>query len=128
MQKNHYIKIAIFFIITAIILGAIASHSLKELIATEKISSFQTGVKYQFFHAISILFLSLNYEKFNLLLKRSLNMMIIGIFFFSFSIYLLSLVEILGNQINILGPITPLGGLILVASWLNILFAIKKND
>ena len=128
MQKNHYIKIAIFFIITAIILGAIASHSLKELITTEKISSFQTGVKYQFFHAISILFLSLNYEKFNLLLKRSLNMMIIGIFFFSFSIYFLSLVEILGNQINILGPITPLGGLILVASWLNILFAIKKND
>ena len=54
--------------------------------------------------------------------------MIIGIFFFCFSIYFLSLVEILGNQINILGPVTPLGGLILIASWLNILFAIKKND
>ena len=128
MQKNHYIKIAIFFITTAIILGAIASHSLKELIASEKISSFQIGVKYQFFHAISILFLSLNSEKFNLLLRRSLNMMIIGILCFSFSIYCLSLVEILGNKINLLGPITPLGGLILIASWLNILFAIKKND
>ena len=55
MQKNHYIKNAIFFII-AIILEEIASHYLKKLIASEKISSFQTEVKYQFFHAINILF------------------------------------------------------------------------
>ena len=43
--------------------------------------SLELTIKYQFFHAISILVLSLNYDKFNSLLKRSLNMIIIGIFF-----------------------------------------------
>ena len=115
MKKNHYIKTAIFLIATAII-------------TTDKISSFQTGIKYQIYHAISILVLSLNYDKFNSRLNKSLNMMIIGIICFSFSIYCLSLEEILGNKINLLGPITPLGGLILIAAWLNLLFAIKKNN
>ena len=50
-----------------------------------------------------------------------------GILFFSFSIYALSLQEIINKDLSFLGPITPIGGLLIIIGWFNIFFAIKKN-
>ena len=94
MTIDKFKKIAIFLAVIAVSLGALSSHSLKEILISEKLLSFETGIRYQIYHAISILVLALNYKKFNYKLKRSLNMMTIGIILFSFSIYLLSLQEI----------------------------------
>ena len=128
MTIDKFKKIAIFLAVIAVSLGALSSHSLKEMLISEKLLSFETGIRYQIYHAISILVLALNYKKFNHKLKRSLNMMTIGIILFSFSIYFLSLQEILDLDLRFLGPITPLGGTLMIAGWINLFFAIKKND
>ena len=128
MTIDKFKKIAIFLAVIAVSLGALSSHSLKEILISEKLLSFETGIRYQIYHAISILVLALNYKEFNHKLKRSLNMMTIGIILFSFSIYLLSLQEILNINLTFLGPITPLGGALMIAGWINLFFSIKKND
>ena len=128
MTIEKFIKIAIFLLVLAIALGALGAHALKEILICEKLLSFETGIRYQVYHAISILFLSLNEKKFNHKLNTSLNLMTIGVILFSFSIYLLSLQEILNINLTFLGPITPLGGALMIAGWLNLFFAIKKNN
>ena len=127
MIIDKFIKIAILFGTTAIILGALGAHSLKEIISSENLTSFNTGVKYQIYHAILILILSLNNEKFNKNLIKSLTLITIGTILFSCSIYILSLDKIIDLKLSFLGPITPIGGTLLIIGWLNLFFAIKKK-
>ena len=127
MTTDKFMKIAIFFAVTAVALGALGAHALKEILTENQLHSFETGVRYQFFHALAILFLALNTEKFNPKLNRSLYLMTTGICCFSFSIYLLSLQDILGFSLSFLGPITPIGGLLLISAWIMLFFSIKKK-
>ena len=127
MTTDKFIKIAIFFTTTAVALGALGAHALKEILTKNQLHSFETGVRYQFFHALAILFLALNTEKFNHQLKRSLYLMSAGICCFSCSIYLLSLQHSLGFSLSFLGPITPIGGLLLTSAWIMLFFSIKKQ-
>ena len=127
MKADIFIKIAIFFGMTGIIFGALAAHTLSNFLSTEKITSFQTGVKYQIFNSLFLLIISLNINKFNKRISYSFKFITIGILFFSFSIYALSLQEIINKDLNFLGPITPIGGLLIIIGWFNIFFAIKKN-
>ena len=126
MTTDKFIKIAIFFAVTAVALGALGAHALKEVLTEGQLHSFETGVKYQLFHAIALLVFALNTEKFNQHLKRSLTLMTTGICLFSFSIYLLSIQEVVGVYLSFLGPITPIGGLLLITSWVLLFFSIKK--
>jgi uncharacterized membrane protein YgdD (TMEM256/DUF423 family) len=127
MTTDKFMNIAIFFAVTAVALGALGAHALKEILTENQLHSFETGVRYQFFHALAILFLALNTEKFNPKLNRSLYLMTTGICCFSFSIYLLSLQDILGFSLSFLGPITPIGGLLLISAWIMLFFSIKKQ-
>ena len=127
MKADTFIKIAIFFGMTGIIFGALAAHTLSNFLSTEKITSFQTGVKYQIFNSLFLLIISLNINKFNKRISYSLKLITMGILFFSFSIYALSLQEIINKDLSFLGPITPIGGLLIIIGWFNIFFAIKKN-
>lgn len=127
MTTDKFMNIAIFFAVTAVALGALGAHALKEILTENQLHSFETGVRYQFFHALAILFLALNTEKFNPKLNRSLYLMTTGICFFSFSIYLLSLQGVLGFSLSFLGPITPIGGLLLISAWIMLFFSIKKQ-
>ena len=126
MTTDKFIKIAIFFAVTAVALGALGAHALKDILSDSQLHSFETGVRYQLFHAITLLMLALNTEKFNHHLNKSLKLMTAGICFFSFSIYLLSIQDTIGVSLTFLGPITPIGGLLLICAWLILLFSIKK--
>ena len=126
MTIDKFIKIAIFFAVTAVALGALGAHALKDILSYSQLHSFETGVRYQLFHAITLLILALNTEKFNRHLKKSLKLMTAGICFFSFSIYLLSIQDAISISLSFLGPITPIGGLLLICAWLILLFSIKK--
>ena len=126
MTIDKFIKIAIFFAVTAVALGALGAHALKDILSESQLHSFETGVRYQLFHAITLLILALNTEKFNHHLNKSLKLMTTGICFFSFSIYLLSIQDAIGISLSFLGPITPIGGLLLICAWLILLFSIKK--
>lgn len=107
----------------AVILGAFGAHGLKKILGDEQLKSFETGVKYQMYHALLLILCGIifPFEGF------SENLMgwfiIVGIFFFSFSIYGLVLSGARGRKIAFLEPVTPLGGLLLVMGW--ILFTVN---
>lgn len=127
MTTNNFIRISIFFALTAVIFGALGAHYLKDLITSSQLTSFKTGVKYQFFHALAILLISLNKDKFNTHVKKSLFFLFTGTLFFSFSIYLLALKDLLLISFQYLGLITPIGGLLLIIGWFLLFFCLKKK-
>jgi uncharacterized membrane protein YgdD (TMEM256/DUF423 family) len=126
MTTENSIKIAILFCLSAVILGAFGAHALKEVLSESQLSSFQTGVRYQFFHGLAILILSFNMNYFTKKLSSIIKIMSVGIILFSFSIYLLNIQYLIGFSMSYLGPITPIGGLLLITSWIGLFFSIKK--
>ncbi|MDC6403970.1 MULTISPECIES: DUF423 domain-containing protein [Maribacter] len=100
-----------------IILGAFGAHKLKKSFSQEQLVSFETGVKYQMYHAFVLLMIGFNY---NLETKAEQYMVlsfILGTILFSFSIYGLCVSASKGKKLRFLGSITPLGGLLLVLGW-----------
>ena len=126
MTTENSIKMAILFCLSAVILGAFGAHALKEVLSESQLSSFQTGVRYQFFHGLTILILSFNMNYFTKRLSSIIKIMSAGIILFSFSIYLLNIQDLVGFSMSYLGPITPIGGLLLITSWTGLFFSIKK--
>jgi len=126
MTTENSIKMAILFCLSAVILGAFGAHALKEVLSESQLSSFQTGVRYQFFHGLAILILSFNMNYFTKRLSSIIKIMSAGIILFSFSIYLLNIQDLVGFSMSYLGPITPIGGLLLITSWTLLFFSIKK--
>ena len=125
-MNNKLISIAALLAFLAVALGAFGAHTLNELLTTEKLNSFETGVRYQFYHSLALLIIGLNANKLNATALIG-KFMLIGIVFFSFSIYLLSLQELIGINLSLLGPITPIGGLLLMISWLILIFKNYKK-
>ncbi|MEN8703297.1 MAG: DUF423 domain-containing protein [Polaribacter sp.] len=107
-----------FFGFLAIILGAFGAHLLKKKLSQDQLQSFETGVKYQIYHAIVLLILGFNLKDTLAINNYIVNAFIIGIVLFSFSIYGLVLSAYKERKLKFLGPITPLGGLFLTAGWL----------
>lgn len=126
MTTENSIKMAILFCLSAVILGAFGAHALKEVLSESQLSSFQTGIKYQFFHGLAILILSFNMNYFTKRLSSIIKIMSAGIILFSFSIYLLNIQDLIGFSMSYLGLITPIGGLLLITSWIGLFFSIKK--
>tara|TARA_B100000767_G_C19727641_1_gene520205 strand:+ start:1095 stop:1469 length:375 start_codon:yes stop_codon:yes gene_type:complete len=108
---------AAFFGATAIILGAFGAHLLKKKLSIEQLKSFETGVKYQIYHAIVLLVLGFQLKEDTAINKYIFLAFIIGTVLFSFSIYGLVLSSARNKKMRFLGPITPLGGLFLVIGW-----------
>lgn len=121
MNKKTVITGAILLAL-AIILGAFGAHGLKSIVSPEKVESFETGVRYQFYSAFSLLILGLNASKFNFSLKPVIILLLTGTAFFSFSIYFLSLQEYWNIKLSFLGPITPIGGVLMIVAWVVLIF------
>jgi len=111
----------------AVIFGAFGAHALKKILSEEQLKSFETGVKYQMYHAIVLLILGFNLNLNTSLEKYMIYCFIIGTFLFSFSIYGLTLSASKGKKLKFLGPITPIGGLLLVIGWSLLLYSFIQN-
>ncbi|WP_075342435.1 DUF423 domain-containing protein [Tenacibaculum agarivorans] len=114
MNQQITILIAGSFGFLSILLGAFGAHALKKKLTHEQLTSFETGVKYQMYHAIVLLVLGLN---FNPSFSSAILLFSIGVILFSFSIYGLVLSDAFGKKMKFLGPVTPLGGLCLLIAW-----------
>lgn len=106
------------FGLLAVVLGAFGAHALKKRFTPDLQQSFETGIRYQMYHAIVLLIVS-NWPNLN---PAIVILFISGTFLFSFSIYGLCLSSAFGNKLRFLGPITPLGGLLLVIAWALLLY------
>ena len=113
--------------ILGIILGAFAAHGLEKLVDADAIKSFETGVRYQMYHALLLLilgstsFISLKSKKIIFYL------VLIGLVFFSGSIYGLATNEHTGFNFKSIAMITPIGGLSLIVGWTIMLIGIIRN-
>jgi uncharacterized membrane protein YgdD (TMEM256/DUF423 family) len=104
-------------LLISIVLGAFGAHALKELIKEEQLISFETGIRYQMIHGLALLVLGLNASRHSFPLKTIFRLLLIGVLLFSVSIYFLSLQDVLEVKLKFLGPITPLGGLLMIVGW-----------
>jgi uncharacterized membrane protein YgdD (TMEM256/DUF423 family) len=116
--KPYHLIFGSFFMMTGVILGAFGAHALKEVMTPEQLTSFETGVRYQMFHAVALLMIAFKGHHFKLTYEKWIvNLFGIGIMLFSWSIYLLNLQTVLGFEARWLGPITPIGGSLLIIGW-----------
>ncbi len=111
----------------AVIFGAFGAHALKKSFSEDQLKSFETGVKYQMYHALVLLMLGFNLNLTTSLEKYMIYAFILGTFLFSFSIYGLTLSASKGKKLKFLGPITPIGGLFLVIGWSLLLYSFIQN-
>jgi uncharacterized membrane protein YgdD (TMEM256/DUF423 family) len=124
------------FLLTAVILGALSvglgafgAHGLKQLVPPETVASFDTGVRYQFYHVFALIATAILYEKFpGKMLRWAGNCFLTGILLFSGSLYLLTFLKATDTVgLNGIGIITPIGGVFFIVAWLMLFFAILKN-
>ena len=116
-MERRIISIAAFMGMTAIILGAFGAHALKKHLSLDQLASFETGVKYQIYHALFLLFVGMNTLMAEKAKKIVLRLVVFGIIFFSGSIYLLTTKPISGIDFKFIGIITPIGGALLILAW-----------
>ncbi|NND93685.1 MAG: DUF423 domain-containing protein [Flavobacteriales bacterium] len=124
---NRKAAFACFNLAIAVALGALAAHYLKAELDRDSLLSFQTGVRYHIYHGLALLILSLQRKKRNI--NSPWRLMAFGMLLFSLSIYLLSTRGLLlpTGSAAWLGPITPMGGLFLISSWLWLGFIFLKK-
>lgn len=112
----------------AVILGAFGAHALKAVLTTEQLISFETGVRYQMYHALVLILLFVITSKINhAFFNRAAQFVFWGVLLFSGSIYLLTLKNMLDIEfLKYIAPITPIGGGLLIVGWLFILLGSFK--
>lgn len=126
MNKKILITAAIFGLLS-VVLGAFGAHGLKSLISLDSLQSFETGVRYQMYHALLLLFTGMtsyvSVKNKNIIFY----LILIGILLFSGSIYGLATNELTGFDFKTIAFVTPMGGLLLILSWIVLLISFTKN-
>ena len=117
----------IILVVVAIIFGAFGAHALKGSLDIEKLNSFETGVRYQMYHGLALIVLGFNEGKLKLSSRLPIRIMVIGALSFSFSIYLLAIQTIIGLELKFLGPITPIGGILMITAWVLIVIRLLND-
>ncbi len=126
-MKNFTLIIGAVYGLLSVILGAFGAHALKKVLSVEKLQSFETGVKYQMYSALFLLIVGY-ILKFESPSEKWISiLMIAGTFLFSMSIYFLSFSEVWNTNLKFLGPITPIGGLLMIISWAMLIFYFVKT-
>ncbi|MBU4538390.1 MAG: DUF423 domain-containing protein [Weeksellaceae bacterium] len=126
-MKTFTLVVGAVYGLLSVILGAFGAHALKKVLSVEKLTNFETGVRYQMYSALFLLIVGY-ILKFETPSEKWISiLMIAGTFIFSFSIYLLAFNDVSGMNFKFLGPITPIGGLLMIISWAMLIFYFLKN-
>lgn len=126
-MDKKIISTAALFGAIAIILGAFGAHALKKVLSVEELGTFETGVKYQIYHALFLLFIGSSNLVSEKAKKGIYYLVVFGVLFFSGSVYLLATDSLNSFNFKVLGPITPIGGFLLILSWFWLFIDIMKK-
>ncbi len=126
-MKQTVLIIGALYGLFSVVLGALGSHAFKKILSADKLHSFEIGVKYQMYHAIVLLVIGFYFQFVNGTEKWMAWSFIFGTLLFSVSIYLLSFMDYWGVNLKFLGPITPIGGLGMIAGWSLLLYIVAKQ-
>jgi len=113
--------------IIAIILGAFGAHALKKMLSIDQLSTFETGVRYQMYHALFLLFLGLMTQVSQRTKKTIFLLVLVGVILFSGSLYLLATNDLTSFNFTTIGFVTPIGGLLLIVAWCGLLMNIMQK-
>jgi uncharacterized membrane protein YgdD (TMEM256/DUF423 family) len=123
------IKTAALLAAMAVLLGAFGAHKLKEFASVATLATYETAVRYQFYHVFALLLTGILYKEYPF--KQVITagkLFIIGTVIFSGSLYLLTYISIAGiDRLKWIGAITPIGGVILIIGWVLLAIGIKKQ-
>ena len=118
--------IGALFMFFGVLLGALGSHALEEKLSQDSLNSFMIAIRYMMFHGLALLVLS----AFPFIPENSKEWIalafVVGTTLFSISILLLSTKIIHGLSVSFLGPITPIGGVLLLVGWGYLSFQLFK--
>lgn len=114
------------FMFLGVALGALGSHALSGKITQEALQSYMIAIRYMLFHGIALLFLSALPFIETPKKERIALILVLGVFVFSGSILMLSTKAIHGLNVSWLGPVTPVGGLLLLGAWTYLSFLLGK--
>ena len=109
--------------ILSIVFGAFGAHALKKVLTEERLNSFEVGVRYQMYAAITLLIIGFHLDFTTTTEKWAYYGIFWGCILFSGSIYFLSVKDVLKANLRFLGPITPLGGLLMIVGWVMLLIS-----
>jgi uncharacterized membrane protein YgdD (TMEM256/DUF423 family) len=128
VPMKNWIAAAAISAALAVILGALGAHALKSVLPEAQLASFETAVRYHIFHSLALLLVVVLANQMGISLKVTLWLFALGTFFFSGSIYCLATIPLHGLEaVRFLGPITPVGGLLLIAGWISLAIAALKS-
>lgn len=116
-MKQLVLIVGAFYGMLSIILGAFGAHAFKDMISVEKLASFEVGVRYMMYSALTLLILGFFLDFTTGIEKNAARLIMVGSFMFSVSIYFLAFSEKINVPSKILGPITPVGGTLILVGW-----------
>ena len=118
-----YIIVASLFAALAILFGAFGSHALKERLSAQSLEVYDIATRYLMFHALGIFLIALlGFQLPRESLEMPVIMMIVGTSIFSGSLYIIAILDF-----KKLGMVTPIGGLLLIVSWLLLAYNTYKT-
>ena len=128
MQRTFFTTASVLCGI-AVVLGAFGAHALKERLTPELLATFETGVRYQFYHGLALLLLGIIVGSDPGKFFRFAGFSFIGgVIFFSGSLYTMCLLNTMGvTDYKWLGPVTPLGGLCFITGWVFLLLGVRRK-
>lgn len=134
MNAKSIIRTGALLGAASVALGAFGAHGLESMadsgrIMADDLHTFETAVRYQFFHTLGIFAVAALYTQLNpVKANRAVWAFLIGIIIFSGSLYLLTLSPVLlGTRLSWLGAITPLGGVSLITGWILLYLSVNKE-
>ncbi|MFR9166468.1 MAG: DUF423 domain-containing protein [Dysgonomonas sp.] len=126
-MKQLVLTIGALYGMLSVILGAFGAHAFKKILSPDKLLSFDTGVRYQMYHAIALLVIGFALPFVTSAEKWAAICMMIGVFLFSFSIYFLAFSDYWNVNLRFLGPVTPIGGLFMIVGWALLVYIFIKS-
>ncbi|THH41507.1 DUF423 domain-containing protein [Neolewinella litorea] len=130
MNQSLLIRLTAILGLLSVALGAFGAHGLRQLVAVDQLAVFETGVRYQFYHTFALALAAVLLDRSGVRPERirlAVWLWLAGLVLFSGSLYLLSLREVHGWPVAFLGPITPVGGLLLMGGWLALLLSPQNS-
>lgn len=128
-MHNFFLKAGAVSGALSVALGAFGAHSLKKILSIEALTAFETGIRYQFYHAFALLLIAVLHEKFgNKWMIRAGYCFLTGIILFCGSLYILAALNATHTMgLNGIGILTPFGGLFFIAGWLLTVLGISSR-
>lgn len=112
-RVSHHLAIGFALLALAVLIGAFGAHGLKSMVTPEKLVTFETGVRYHFYHAFGLVIVALTQQVLpGIKFQASFYSFLVGILLFSFNCYFYVL-----SGMKVFAMIVPVGGLLFVVGW-----------